>query len=159
MVLHYKNLPLVEPNQPQAEQGCFRARSAAMSVWAQHMPVETTTNMQHSNIKDRKRWAVKRAPKVKANTRAAKPKVFIRRNLPQRLAEEGSRFPPKKENQDLKTCISAARTKALGGFVPQVMLNHAVVWVALGVGGITEHSLLQSGLCAKVQLIWSSLKV
>lgn len=58
------------------------------------MPVEITTNMQHSNIKDRKRRAVKRALKVKANTRAAKPKVFIRRNLPERLAEESGRFPP-----------------------------------------------------------------
>lgn len=49
------------------------------------MPVEIITNMEHSNIKNRKRRAVKRAFKVKANTRAAKPKTFIRRNLPERL--------------------------------------------------------------------------
>lgn len=50
--------------------------------------------MQHSNMKDRKRRAVKRAPKV---NRAAKPKVFIRRNLPERLAEECCRFPPNRK--------------------------------------------------------------
>lgn len=61
------------------------------------MPVEITTNMQHSNIKDRKRRAVKRAPKVKANTKIAKPNVFIRRNLPERLAEEGGRFSPNRK--------------------------------------------------------------
>lgn len=65
------------------------------------MPVEITTNMQHSNIKDRKR-EVKRAPKVKANARAAKTKVSIRINLPERLAEEGGRFPPNRKKTKIR---------------------------------------------------------
>lgn len=58
------------------------------------MPVEIATNMQCSDIKDRKRRAVKRAPKVKTYARAFKPKIFITTNLPERLAEEDGRFPP-----------------------------------------------------------------
>lgn len=96
LVLHYRNLSLLKPNQTEAEHWRFKSGSTAMSVWAQHMPVEIT-NMQHSSIKDRKRRAVKRAPKVKANTRAAKSKVFIRRNFPERLAEEGGPSPAKRK--------------------------------------------------------------
>lgn len=109
--------------------------------------MEITTNMQHSNIKDRKRRAVKRAPKVETNTRAAKPKAFIRRNLLIRRKTWRRRWQissQEKENQDLKICISAVRTKPLGGFVSQVMLKYTGLWEQ---EGLEEHSLIQSGLC------------
>lgn len=114
--------------------------------------MEIATNMRHSDIKDRKRRAVKRAPKVKTYARAFKPNVFITTNLPERLAEEDGRFSPPEKRRKTKrnnseTYFVSAVMKRPGGFFCSKRCGSAPRFRYLwGQRGLEEHTPLPLGL-------------
>lgn len=119
------------------------------------MLVEITTNMQHSDIKDRKSRAVKRAPKVVGQ---GFPTQDPHPNTPCRQACTGQQQipPPQKGNHAQETCTSEAAMEGWGGFLEQVMLQHAVVW---GEGIQRLYLTSVRTTCAKIQRVWCNPKV